>query len=340
MPKKKKQHYVPQCYLNAWAIPDTHQVYVFVKMLQTRRRNSIEDIASEKYFYDIDFTGIVSEEDLKNFGLDDCNPANLDDGQYIENFFATKVEGNYRDILNKIISRTRQMNLWEMKNCFFISEYNKFLFSFHLAYQIIRVKAVRNSLMDSQDCLVQALKDMRASQETIARYGISESHLPFIHGKMILDRKEIDDISKCFLTLSWILLVNRTGYPFFTSDSPIGTIAHIQHPICSMTGLASRGVEVYFPISPDLMLIMADGEYHKLDHCDRRILAADNIDEIRYYNSKCIINSERCVFSSCEDFSIVDEMIKENPKILHQPHSMMQWGGKTYTPQRNKEFEV
>lgn len=340
MAKKKKQHYVPQCYLNAWVIPDTHQVYVFDKILQTMRRNSIEDIASEKYFYDIDFTCLISEEDLKNFGLDDYDPANVDDGQYIENFFATKIEGEYRGILNQIISRTRQMNLREMKNCFFISEYNKFLFSFHLAYQIIRVKAVRNSLMDSQDCLVQALKDMGTSQETIARYSISEARLPFIHGKMILDRKEIDNISKCFFTLSWILLVNRTGYPFFTSDNPIGTIAHVEHPICSMTGLASRGVEVFFPISPNLMLIMADGEYHKVDHCDRRILGTDNIDEIRYYNSKCIINSERCVFSSCEDFSIVDEMIKKNPKILHQPRSMMQLGEKTYVPQRNKEFEV
>lgn len=340
MPKKKKQHYVPQCYLNAWAIPDTHQVYVFDKSLQTTQRNNIGNIASENYFYDMDFTGIISEEDLKNFGLEDCNPENLDEGQYIENFFATKIEGNYRNILNQIISRTRQMNLWEMENCFFISEYNKFLFSFHLAYQISRVKAVRNSLMDSQDCLIQVLKDMGAPQEAIDRYSISKSHLPVLHGKMILDQKEIDDVSKCFFTLSWILLVNQTGYPFFTSDNPIGTIAHVYDPICSMMGVASPGVEVYFPISPDLMLIMADGKYHELNHCDRRIVSSDSIDEIRYYNSKCIINSDRCVFSSCEDFSIVDEMLKKNPKILHQPRSMMQWGGKTYIPQRNKEFEV
>ena len=35
--KKKKQHYVPQCYLVQWAIPDTNQINVFDKIKKEER---------------------------------------------------------------------------------------------------------------------------------------------------------------------------------------------------------------------------------------------------------------------------------------------------------------
>lgn len=53
--KKKKQHYVPQCYLETWAIKGTHQVYVYDKQKKESRKNNIKDVASENYFYDINF---------------------------------------------------------------------------------------------------------------------------------------------------------------------------------------------------------------------------------------------------------------------------------------------
>lgn len=46
MQKTKKQHYVPQSYLKAWAIPGTYQVHVYDKKTDNERVNSINDIAS------------------------------------------------------------------------------------------------------------------------------------------------------------------------------------------------------------------------------------------------------------------------------------------------------
>lgn len=43
--KKKKQHYVPQCYLERWAIAGTHQINVYDKNKQQSRINNIEDVA-------------------------------------------------------------------------------------------------------------------------------------------------------------------------------------------------------------------------------------------------------------------------------------------------------
>ena len=51
--KKKKQHYVPQFYLNAWSIPDSHQTHVYDRISDTRRISNIEDVAMENGFYNI-----------------------------------------------------------------------------------------------------------------------------------------------------------------------------------------------------------------------------------------------------------------------------------------------
>ena len=67
--KKKKQHYVPQCYLEAWAMPGTHQINVYDKELRKPRVSNILDVASENYFYDINFTKALTEEEQQKTGM-------------------------------------------------------------------------------------------------------------------------------------------------------------------------------------------------------------------------------------------------------------------------------
>ena len=338
--EKKKQHFVPRSYLERWTIPGKYQVYAYNKQQKKSYLASINDIASERYFYDIDFTGVLSEDDLKKFGLSECDPKHMDDEQFIENFFATQIENDFKIRLSQIIDRINKMNPWEIRNCYFLSETDKFHLSFHLAMQYIRVKSVRNAMMDSNDCLRQALKDMGASPEMIDQYTVQESQLPYIHGKMIMDGKEIENLAQSFFSLTWFVHVNRTSQPFYTSDNPIGTEAHVHHPFISMAGLQSQGVEAYFPLSPNLMLIMLDGEYHtQFQKHDRRVIELDNPEVVKYYNSRCVLYSDNCIFSTVNDFSVIDEILTKNPDVLNQPHTVMSWGGNTYTPRRNEKAE-
>ena len=333
--KKKKQHYVPQCYLEAWVIPNTHQLYVYDKEQKKQRINNIMDVAEENYFYDIDLTGILTRDVLEKYELLDCDPAEADKEQYIENYFSHQVEGDYKDHLSHMISRTREMTPWEIKNCFFVSEQQKVDFSYHLALQHIRVKAVRNSMIDSADCLEQVLKDMGATPECIEKYTVPKTQLPYIHGKMITDWNTVNEMAQSYFSLSWILIINRTKQPFFTSDSPITTKAHIYHPFMSMSGLLSKGVEVDFPLAPDIILTMFDGEYHKeMQKYDRRIVELEDVEDITKYNSRCVIHSERFVFSNEGDFALIQNLLKKDPRILDQPHTVVQWGGKTYVPHK------
>lgn len=331
--EKKNQHYVPQCYLEAWAITDTHRVYVYDKKIKKSYCSNIEDVAMERYFYDIDFTGIVSESDLKKYGFEGYDPSRIDDAQYIENFFANQVEKHYKVMLNNIINRIKKMNSWEINNCRFITAEDKIVFSYYLAWQNIRVKSVRTSMKQSSNCLVQVLQEMGASDKTIKKYSISKEHLPYLHGGMILDFDMISEMAKSFSTLSWILLVNQADQFLFTSDNPIGTIGHVKHPFLSTAGLNSKGVEAFFPISYNLILLMFDGNYHtQFKNYDCRTIGLDDEELIKEYNRRCVLNSERCVFSKNDDFSIIENICNTAPNLLNLPRSVMHWGGKTFVP--------
>ena len=76
-----------------------------------------------------------------------------------------EIEDDLKRRLVRMINRGTTMSPWEIRNCYFLSEVDKFYMSFHLAYQYIRVKSIRTSISDSSDCLRQVLEDMGASQE-------------------------------------------------------------------------------------------------------------------------------------------------------------------------------
>ena len=120
-PKKKKQHYVPQCYLENWAIDGSHQIYVYDKEMNKQRKNNITDVASENYFYDVDLTGIVTNDKAKEMGFSNFDPSKADEAQYIENFFSNSVEGQYKFLLNNVLTNVSRMTPWELKNCSFFS---------------------------------------------------------------------------------------------------------------------------------------------------------------------------------------------------------------------------
>lgn len=328
--KKKNQHTVPQCYLKPWCIDNTEQMNVYDKKQQKQRINSIRDVTTERYFYDIKLSKYITDEEV--------DPESLDDVQYIEDFFANNVEGHFKTLLDNLIERALSMNRWEIKNCFFISEENKAKFSVMLSLQHNRGKAVRNSIADSSDCLCQALKDMGVPAEDIQKYTVTEDDLHLIHGEIILSEEETIKLSHIFDNHIWVLLINKSDQLFYTSDTPIGTKAHIENRFMPMNGLVSAGVEVFFPLSPNLILLLFERTHHKsMSKYDRKALEITDNRIVREYNLRCVVNSEREVYAKDGDFKLIDDMLLEEPDILSQPRSTMSWGGKTYTPNLNTQ---
>lgn len=257
----------------------------------------------------------------------------IDNEQYLEKYFAEIIESVFSRLLKEIINKVKSATPWYMNNCFFISEDQKLDLSVCLAYQYIRTKTVREGLFETSDCMLQMLDDMNAHQELKDSMKLSKEESKLIHGKMILDTKNLLELVTAFNSLSWILGINRTSKRFYTSDNPVGTKAHISHPVLSMSGPNSTGVEVFFPISPDIILVMYDGEYHKVVASKDRTYVTILEDNVDYYNSLMVMRSHRCIFSSSSDFSLIDKMVKRDPHILKNNYTAeLHWGGNTYRP--------
>ena len=337
---------MPKCYLENWEIPNKKkenrkkdreiQVCAYNKIEQkTIAPINIKNIASENYYYDIEFSKVLSEEDKQRFLSQGIDVDQLDNEHYIENYLSDSIEDEFNRIIKGRINRLSSMNTWEIENCFGFTEQEKALFSFHLSILTTRVKAVRNSLIETSEIINKLLSENGATKETIEKYTLKDEDLPFIQGRMLLNNEQLNKMAIAYFSLTWVLLINKTNHPLFTSDNPISRIPHIQNDLYPMVGIASRGIEVCFPLSPDLLLLMYDGEYHNYKAGkDRSIGVIESVDIIRYYNEATVIQSERWVVSSTDDFSLIEKMLSVNPEALSKSDLVASYGGKNYTSER------
>lgn len=307
--------------------------------LRRMQISNIRDVASENYFYDVDLKEMLSEseiEELKDGGL----PWRDDLIQYFERAFDETVEQPFSVLLRNTIEKANSATPWHLNNCFFISSEKKLEFSGYLAFQFLRTKRARNNLMETSSCLRQVLSDMGASQKTIEEYSLSSKGAKYIHLNMLLNTDQLNEVANLFKDLIWILGVNRSQTKLFTSDNPIGTRAHLHHPLMPLNGLASKGVEAFYPLSPSLVLIMLDGTYHT--HWvpfDRYYIEITDSKRIDSYNSILALQSERFVFSSDGSFSTIEKLKQEDPVIFKRGHSLMRWGRKTYYPNQESSTD-
>ena len=136
MSKKIKEHYVPKCYLELWCIPHKNQVYIFDKNQEKSRINHIDDVASERFFYDLNLTGLF-EGEIERYGLKGIDLSKFDENQYIENIFANNIEGAYKDY--KVINSLNDL----YESCI-IAKLNNMEYGDFLPYYLQLSQAERN----------------------------------------------------------------------------------------------------------------------------------------------------------------------------------------------------
>ena len=87
----KKEHYVPQCYLERFC-DNRGRLFVFDKVSGKVRGANKKDVAEERYFYDIP-TELFPEDALGAI-----------DNQFIEKWFAS-IEGKFKQLITTLIDR-------------------------------------------------------------------------------------------------------------------------------------------------------------------------------------------------------------------------------------------
>lgn len=170
----KNQHYVPQRYLRKFA--DTQKkknknIYrfnIFDKEKQeSREKQNVENYASERYFYDVDFNKLLEEAKSEGITIEEEieNLTNQVDKQYLENVFATKVETTMYNPFDNIITKYTLTPPNVYKNVEVVPEKEKATIAYYLAIQFVRTKEYREKIIQMYEKGTKLLLRKRFKEE-------------------------------------------------------------------------------------------------------------------------------------------------------------------------------
>lgn len=335
MADAKKEHYVPQCYLRNFASPEERiNVFDQVKM-EARTNQDILNVAMENGFYDFNLFKMYKKAEPNEqakikaelgelLGTDDLEIAlkEIDNHQYIEKeFFSKRIESVYSYMLQRIINKSYNGNKWVIENCFALSENEKDLFALFIAIQIIRTSSFRETIgsMVEQFIGTMAYKSQMHEKDALPKktfeVSVDKEYVKMQHNEMVLDPEMALKFAETIKQHIWVMYANKTDIPFYTSDDPVVNIPHKHDRFFSYGGLSSEGIEILFPISPNLLLGMYhSGTYNDI-FADRKYMAVNNPEWIEYFNRAQVIHSQRCVFSIKNNFDLAEKTCRENPDL-------------------------
>ena len=136
----------------------------------------------------------------------------------------------------------------------------------------------------------------------------------------MLDIDRILEFTKCFLNHVWVIYINKTEIPFWTSDAPVA-LNPMQNGWRSGRGIAAEGIEIILPLSDKVCLGMYDREYYgdlfykATVKEDRIYIEIDDCNKVNSFNELQVRESYRCIFSSNQDFTLAKELCEKYPSI-------------------------
>ena len=284
MSKVKVQHYVPQFYLEHFANTQS-QLWTFDKSTAKSFLTHVKNVASEGYFYDFK-TG---------------------DEQKLEKLFAG-LEDAFAPIFRSFLEAIASGELTELDESY------KRCISKYMTMQILR----SNETREHHHQLVTGLRESILEKGWVTEEQLEANGL----GATQIDRKENhlrnvvmniparDDMDRVLMNHIWVVFVNHSALPFYTSDHPIARMPHARHPILSMSGYNSEGIEIAFPVSPTVLIALSERQFFKdLEAVENSVLDITDEQNVIYYNAMQVSDSFRQVFSLTNEFELAKEMI-------------------------------
>ncbi len=142
----------------------------------------------------------------------------------------------------------------------------------------------------------------------------SEEMARDVQHRGLLDGDEIREMAGILYRHIWVIQEAFGDEEFITSDHPFVKRGHITDTWRSMTGIASEGIEILFPLSPKYLLTLVDRRYFaamaRFDGLRRPLVCHDNM---IYSNQFQIKQSNRFVLSRKKDFEFTKMIIAEEP---------------------------
>ncbi|MFL6387429.1 MAG: DUF4238 domain-containing protein [Terriglobales bacterium] len=290
-------HYVPQFLLRGFASQKRKQVYVFDKSNDTEFRSSVRNLACQRDFYSPDLDRWLG-----------------------------KLEEMSAPIIQSIRTRRTLCHLQDAEI--------QWLAGF-IAVQQVRTLHHRSVSADINKQLADALRDMGAEPNSVRNFHeLTESEI----------REEVNasvgglslDLLPHILNKDWILFSACSGSEFWIGDHPVALANNLNpgNGLRGTLGFGVPGIEVYLPISSELMLgclcpniratfaASQDGRLPPVPRAHEFLRAFDgsialdlNSENVKYHNSLQVIYAERFVYSEHTEFDMVREMVSSDESL-------------------------
>lgn len=254
MAEKKKQHYVPKLYLRQFSINENNNQIglFFIDKEYFNKAVPLKSQAQEDYFYGAD--GVIEEE-------------------------LSELETKVAPFLRKIISTNVLPNKQHPEHLTLLA------FTFIMAS---RTKDSAEQMKEMTDKLFRELMSyevgLRDKVENIRIYPVNPSAMALDAAKSTLPAA---------LDLKVKLLINKTTIKFITSDHPVvkyNQFLEERGHQGGNVGVATKGLQVFFPISPKHMLCFYDGSIYKIGSKSQNNIEIINPSDVDSLNYSQVLN--------------------------------------------------
>lgn len=296
--RSKKQHFVPQNYLRRFA-DDKGKLFVFDKTNGTVTRSTVQNVAHQRAFYDVDM------------GKDGPQI----DPQVVE-YFLAEDDAKYKRVVDALIERAPH---------FGIEPDLKSQMSYHIALQSHRTPAFRHLLSSIFDLGPDGIADM------LVRAGYNGPLLDLYSMKKFIPEeasiwhaaimsKFVPQFAEELLRNIWTFEISGTESAFYTSDNPVVRHAEVRVSVGAVPNFGSADMEILLPLSPRHNLVVyGRGGYPDLQKWDGKLLSVDSASLTRS-NRLQTAYARRFLYSSSDNFGHAEELLREHPEI--QEHSL------------------
>lgn len=260
MAKKKNQHYVPEFYLKRFS-PDKEKRTIGVWNLKRRQKilgASLRDQCSLDYFYGKDLLLEKSFEDLE--GITAALLRRIDK------------EG----VLPERCSNSHGLLL------------------IHLATQWARTKYMADAMQDMQERLLKYISELDEQEAKRFRDDIRRHLDNPVHLSILI----LMQIFPLLLDLDCKILANQTGVEFVTSDNPIVLYNQLFsfQKSQSNTGICVKGLQIFFPIAPEKVLLFYDSAVYSVGKRNQPIVELSDSRDVDQINLLQMANCQDNVY--------------------------------------------
>lgn len=301
MGEYKKQHYVPQVYLRRFTA-DRKGLWVFDKLhpdpARRIRRSSVREVAHENDFYDI-----VPEVLKPTF-----RPGH--NRKMIENLLG-QFDAELGTAVEHLVSTVGEGPL---------DPHRRALMARAVGVQAVRTRDARDVIVELYRQGYEAIfrdlteRNWPGQGHLAPRVEIKPEYIPVHHARLML-QSGIEIIGQAFFMYTWVIGVNKTGQPLYTSDQPVVRHTHIVHPFLSNEGFVAPGVEVVFPLDSDHLLLMRDRRAPGGDGANDGSVEELDDARVEFYNRMQVEQSRRQIYCREGAFDLVARMCAADPEL-------------------------